>query len=450
MKKGLLVLALGMAAGLMSQVASAITVFVVQNANITRFESTTGEYLGTLANGFAGSGYFSAKVCPTDGNLYAAAYGPGVVQRFDPYTGEYKGSLGTGFLTTPYDIKFGPDGLLYVSNYASPISIMRFDPVTGEYKGQLGVGFINGPARMEFTADGTLHVVEYGTAGKITRFDPVTGEYKGSYASGFANNEFGIVADANGKILISSYNSASQVKRFVPDTGEYQGTFASGFINTAACMAVAPNNIVLVGTALTSNGSSLLGNAVMRFDATTGEYLGHFGFGFLQNTVWDIAPELMKTYSGTIDSNGINVTGEQFTFKLKDQTTGAVLDTVTAPVTDAAGHFTFKSYVRGNFRITGKTRKRLSDSTNVAGNNLGASGILLHAYPGDSNNDDTVNLVDFSKMSSWYGLTNASPIWSTVDAGNAAPTYCDWNNDNVINLLDFSLLSSNYGRVGVL
>jgi len=155
----------------------------------------------------------------------------------------------------------------------------------------------------------------------------------------------------------------------------------------------------------------------------------------------------LKTYSGTINSSGINVSTESYKFTFKDSTTGTTLDTVNASP-DSSGNFSIQSNVTGNFKLSVKTRKRLSDSTLVTGTATGATGIVVKSLPGDANNDDVVNLVDFSAMSTYYGLSSSASNWNTVDGSGVAPSYCDWNNDGTISLLDFSLLSSNYGAAG--
>lgn len=441
----------GLAALAASSLTWAIDTWVVSDVSggsrVMRFDSVTGEYKGSLGFGFAGTGFYAGEINPADGLLYVTKGGPGGVLRFDPITGEYRGGFANGFVDTPYDIKFGPDGLAYVFNYsaAGTASVMRFEPTTGEYRGAFGQGFLNTTfARMEFDSTGILHIDEYGS-GRVTRFVPATGEYRGAYGTGFLPGDAGIAMDSTGKMICLGYNQ-SRITRFVPDTGEYRGTFASGFINFAIGICIAPGDIALVGTSMT-NGVTTIGNSVMRFNTTTGEYLGHYGFGFL-GTVWDVVPDVKRVYSGIVTPSGINMTGEQFTFTLKDITSGAVLDTVTAPVTDNLGNFSFSSYVRGNFRVVAKTRKRLSSATNVSGTNTGATGLVFTAFPGDSLEDNRVNLSDFSKLSTYYGRTNAGAGWTTLDAQGVAPTHADYNNDGRVNLSDFSLLSSNYGRIG--
>jgi len=149
------------------------------------------------------------------------------------------------------------------------------------------------------------------------------------------------------------------------------------------------------------------------------------------------------TYTGTISSLGVDVSGELYTFTLKKLSTGDILDTVTA-YPNSAGHFSFQSLVSGSFRLTVKSRKRLSDSTDVSS----TSGISVNSRPGDANNDDTVDLRDFTKLSGYYGLANSDSNWNIADSSGVAPTHCDWNNDGRVNLIDYSLLSAHYGLSG--
>lgn len=149
------------------------------------------------------------------------------------------------------------------------------------------------------------------------------------------------------------------------------------------------------------------------------------------------------TYTGVINSYGINVSTEPYTFELRNSTTNALMDVKTA-TPNATGNFSFTSAITGSFKLSAKTRKRLSDSQ-AMNPTITAN---LRSMPGDANNDDRVNLSDFSKLSLYYGKRSTDSGWSTPDADGVAPMHCDWTNDGVVNLADFSLLSTYYGRVG--
>lgn len=78
----------------------------------------------------------------------------------------------------------------------------------------------------------------------------------------------------------------------------------------------------------------------------------------------------------------------------------------------------------------------------------GATGVNATMIGGDINDDNRINLSDFSKLSTYYGLTNASANWTTADAAGVRPKDADITGDGRVNLSDFSLLSTNYGGVG--
>jgi len=58
---------------------------------------------------------------------------------------------------------------------------------------------------------------------------------------------------------------------------------------------------------------------------------------------------------------------------------------------------------------------------------------------GDANDDDYINILDSSALSSAFGSSEGDPNWNP---------HCDFNRDGHINILDASILASNYGQHG--
>ena len=110
--------------------------------------------------------------------------------------------------------------------------------------------------------------------------------------------------------------------------------------------------------------------------------------------------------------------------------------------TDANGNFSVTGLSPGTYDVEVKEARRIGriarGLTLVAGNNSKAFGDLL---AGDTNNDDSVTLVDYSRMRASYGKCAG-------DSGYQAGA--DSNGDGCIALQDYSRLRANYGVTGPL
>jgi len=116
----------------------------------------------------------------------------------------------------------------------------------------------------------------------------------------------------------------------------------------------------------------------------------------------------------------------------------------------AGGAYSFSTDLSaGNYDITFKSRPFLQTRvSNVAIGSTGASGVNPTCLGGDIDNNNTINLNDFSKLSGYYGLNSSAANWLTVDGQGVRPVDCDITGDGTVGLNDFSVLSSNYGLSG--
>ena len=105
---------------------------------------------------------------PTPGRLLAYTIAGATDLTPDPVT-EFPGGLPVEF--HPRGAVIGPDGLLYVSNYANLITglggqVLRFDPATGNFidvfiNSTGGVGELNRPEGLVFGPDGKLYITSF-------------------------------------------------------------------------------------------------------------------------------------------------------------------------------------------------------------------------------------------------------------------------------------------------
>ncbi|HEU5062880.1 MAG TPA: DUF6531 domain-containing protein [Solirubrobacterales bacterium] len=125
------------------------------------------------------------------------------------------GSFGAGDsqFNTPTDVAIGPEGDLWVADYANN-RVQHLNPA-GEYVGQFGslgsaAGKLNNPASIAIDAEGNLWVADKGNS-RIQKFSPEGALLDGFGSLGSGNGQFnrpeGIAIDAAGDIWVSdTYN----------------------------------------------------------------------------------------------------------------------------------------------------------------------------------------------------------------------------------------------------
>lgn len=98
------------------------------SATIYHFDGKTGESMGVFATGVSGESYWGLDWGP-DGNLYVGSF-LDHVDRFDGVTGAPLGIIPTPEASSLGFITFGPDGMLYLSDYFGSQALV-YDAVTG-------------------------------------------------------------------------------------------------------------------------------------------------------------------------------------------------------------------------------------------------------------------------------------------------------------------------------
>ena len=191
------------------------------------------------------------------------------------------GSFSSGYtLIDPTKMTFGPDGLIYVSQWnPQPAKIVRFDGITGEFvdeftdraipqamghawddEGNLYVlsfqratverfdpegNFIDvfiagnglqGPVNLWFGEGGDLFVVDWVT-GTIKRYDGETGAFIEDFVTGLGNAE-GVTVGPDGHLYVCDWQR-NRVNQYDAETGR----FLKRFIDTGAGGLVNPNSI---------------------------------------------------------------------------------------------------------------------------------------------------------------------------------------------------------------
>ncbi|MBK8027555.1 MAG: DUF11 domain-containing protein [Chloroflexi bacterium] len=107
--------------------------------------------------------------------------------------------------------------------------------------------------------------------------------------------------------------------------------------------------------------------------------------------------------------------------------------------TDTQGRFALYGLLPGTYRLWVKSSRTLAvagEVTLVAGDNVVNIGLLRE---GDANDNNIVNIVDFSVLALAYGKSSGQPTYDER---------ADFNQDGFVGIGDFSLLALNFGLAG--
>ena len=124
-------------------------------------------------------------------------------------------------LNRPQDIIFLEEqGIAIVSNLGSN-KITSYDAETGEYLGDWATN-IGQPTRMEIGPDGLLYVLQWAGDGRVLRYD-LNGNPQGPFTSVGVSQSIGVAWDTQGDLYVASFNS-TLVRRF-DNNGNDKGVF---------------------------------------------------------------------------------------------------------------------------------------------------------------------------------------------------------------------------------
>lgn len=107
--------------------------------------------------------------------------------------------------------------------------------------------------------------------------------------------------------------------------------------------------------------------------------------------------------------------------------------------TDTGGHFVRTGLAAGSYRVRVKNNLTLSSAVTVNYNGGTQTLSMGTLKAGDANNDNIVNVTDFSILAATFGKNFLQPGYNSV---------ADFNLDYIVNVTDFSLLANNFGDTG--
>ena len=208
------------------------------SGEINRHHATTGAFLSTFASSIGGP--TRMKIGP-DGLLYVLQWaGNGKVKRYQ-LDGSFVDDFTAVGVPQSIGLDWDDDENLYVSSYSGDL-VRKFDSAGAD----MGI-FINtnllGPTNIWFDANGDLLVSDYnGTA--IKRFNS-SGNFVSNFMTGTSKSE-GVAYLPNGNILIGN-GATSSVKEF-----NANGTYLQDIIPSGSANLLNPNAVVIRETTGTS------------------------------------------------------------------------------------------------------------------------------------------------------------------------------------------------------
>ena len=258
-----------------------------------RYSEITGAFITNYTSGRTDEEMYGCAFGP-DNNLYVTVndVGDGAVLRYDGSTGAFLDQfvpLRGGGLSAPTALKFGPGGDLFVGSKLYTNSslgpawigrVLRYDGTNGTFRGVFvanGAGGLSCPFDLTFGPDGNLYVSDsFGTVVGgvgVLRFDGASGAFLGTFiprGSGGLTNAWGLAFGPDGNCYVSSFDTDS-VLRY----DGTNGTFIDAFVAAGRGGLSGPQALTFGPDGLLYACSSLTG-AVIRYDGKSGSFIDVF------------------------------------------------------------------------------------------------------------------------------------------------------------------------------
>lgn len=170
----------------------------------------------------------------------------GRITKYNSSTGEYIENFATG-ISGPTRMKIGVDSLLYVLQWGGNGRVLRYQ-LDGTFVDEFTSDTVYQSIGIDWDSNGNLYVSSY-TKKRVRKFDQ-NGNDLGLFVTTNLLGPTNIWFDDNGDLLVSDYNGTA-VKRFDSD-GNYLSDFITG-IHFSEGVDFFPNGNILLGNGATSS-----------------------------------------------------------------------------------------------------------------------------------------------------------------------------------------------------
>ena len=203
----------------------------LSSGRITKYNSSTGDYIGNFATGIAGP---TRMKIGADSLLYVLQWsGNGKVRRYQ-LNGTFVDEFTSVGVPQSIGLDWDSNGNLYVSSYSGD-NVRKFG-LNGNDLGLFVTSNLAGPTNIWFNDNGDLLVSDYdGTA--VKRFNS-NGVFQNNFATGLSQSE-GVDFFPNGNILIGN-GATHSVKMY-----DSNGVYIEEFIPNGSGGLMTPNAVVI-------------------------------------------------------------------------------------------------------------------------------------------------------------------------------------------------------------
>lgn len=176
--------------------------------------------------------------------------------------------------------------------------------------------------------------------------------------------------------------------------------------------------------------------------------------GILQPSVGLFVDQNMRTISGTIglaDYGTTSTVPYTATISIEDMSTNAVLQVMEVPLSSSRGYTvpdprpTTGGLYRVSVKVSHWLRKAFSSVSTTAGN---TTFNLTLPTNGDVNNDNVIDIADYTGLAFAFDSTSTDADWFVADANGLRPFDSDLNGDGLVDIADYTILALHFDGVG--